>query len=160
MGQLKRANKPIVSLNRGLLFELRGIVRINRASAKYDMKIPDALHGSRYDARVGNKLDEFKSVSDIGKTYKIGEKRNKVNQLLDYFGGINNIDDFSLTFDSKALPAGVDAVDEMKTVIENLRTHIFPRMSMALRNDLEIMTLSDLNVSVINNIVNKIVKVD
>lgn len=105
---------------------------------------------------------QFKSTESIvGTLYNPSNSNNKINQLLDYFGGINKADDLAITFDTKALVTGVNAVDQMKTVIENLKTEIFPRMNTSLRNDLGgLDDLSDFDATVISNLANMIVKTD
>ena len=156
-----------IAKNRGWAFELRQVVKKNNTSATYGGQIPNAQHGSKFDMRVGDKLDEFKSTESItGTLYNPSNSNNKINQLLDYFGGINKADDLAITFDTKALGTGVSAVDEMKTVIGNLKTQIFPRMNASLRNDIFNKTgvliedVSDIDLDVINYLANTIVKID
>ena len=168
ISQFKVPHSPSsIGLKRGWAFELRQVAIKNNPNAVYGQQITNAQHGSKFDMKVGNKYEEFKSTESItGDLYNPANTNgNSINQLLDYFGGINKADDLAITFDSKALVMGVSAVDEMKTVMGNLKTQIFPRMSTSLRNDIfnntgiEIASASDIDATVINYLTNTIVKI-
>ncbi|MFK7002148.1 hypothetical protein V3470_14005 [Flavobacterium oreochromis] len=131
---------------------------------KFEGSIDDAVNGCKYDITFNNgtkvTFGEFKSYKAESLSNFLKSGGDTYQQFTTYIGKVNSIDELHYYFDINKISDINVIKNRFKNVFENNKQDIFIKMKQSLKNELELEEAADLTTSKINEIVDKIIKLN